>query len=411
MLSYTYLYTTLLYHRVIPMASLRMEVGKKERDMEILAQFPPLIAAQLDYLLTRHPVIKVEQICSGSKNSRYADRFTLLLPCCLDYIKWEVIYNSQYPWAAPDIIFGPDDESFQPLSFMGDGQETSESVGSILCDWTIKDPSRLLRLILELRGLYMGYQRKCVEDLDDPRLRFEISTIVSREGMEVCLVPGADRSNEVKFAIPLLDIDLSKVVAGYSLRHQQQIFLQVIFPVRRRQSVLPSAPHLKLVASTTLKELFDIEDVKLPVWIDGMCMAEYIPILEGILRAQVSEAFASVNTRRLFIEALAPKFGRPLEAETMFCRRVSVLAASGVFSFLVHFILPIYFPRQQPVLTMQSSQHFDSQGMPIMSRPYTDYPWSPRWDASEMAQRIFEFIVEECINFKKYCSDALQHHR
>ncbi|GLJ16243.1 hypothetical protein SUGI_0272920 [Cryptomeria japonica] len=392
------------------MASLRVE--RETETGKIKDLFPPLIAAQIDYLLRHSQLpIKVDQIYTGTKNSRYADRFSLLIPCCLDYVKWDVVYNCQYPMAAPDIIFGPDDERFQPLSATGEEQETYQSICRILCDWKIKDASGLLQLLLELRHLYMGYQRKRVEELDDPRLKFEISTIIPREGVEICLLSGADNLEEVKFAVRLVDLDLSKQVLGCLLRQQQQIFLQVIFPVRKRQPALPSAPHLKLVSSTSLKDLFDVEEMKLPIWVDGMCMAEYIPTLEGNLKAQLSEAITSVNLRRAFVEALVPHFGRPLEAETVFCRRVSVLAATGPFTFLVHFILPIQFPKQQPTLTFQSSQHFDSQGMPITSRLYSDYPWSPRWDVSQMTQRIFEFVVDECINFKQYCSDALQFHR
>jgi hypothetical protein len=33
-------------------------------------------------------------------------------------------------------------------------------------------------------------------------------------------------------------------------------------------------------------------------------------------------------------------------------------------------------------------QHFDTRGRPLVSRTYMDYPWSPRWDAPQMAQRI-----------------------
>ncbi|KAH9325713.1 hypothetical protein KI387_005891, partial [Taxus chinensis] len=276
----------------------------------------------------------VDKVYTGSKGSHYADRFSLLIPCCLDYVKWDVVYNCQYPLAAPDIIFGPDDESFQPLSVTGEGQEISQSVWKILCDWKIKDASGLLQLLLELRHLYMGYQRKRVEELDDPRLKFEISTIIPREGVEICLLSGADNSEEVKFAVRIVDLDLSKHVSGCLLRQQQQIFLQVIFPVRKRQSALSSTPHLKLVASTALKDLFDVEDMKLPTWVDGMCMAEYIPTLEENLKAQMSEAITSVNLRRAFIEALVQHFGRPLEADTVFCRRVSILAATGPFTFL-----------------------------------------------------------------------------
>lgn len=39
----------------------------------------------------------------------------------------------------------------------------------------------------------MGYQRKRVEELDDLRLKFEISTIIPREGLEICLLSGIER--------------------------------------------------------------------------------------------------------------------------------------------------------------------------------------------------------------------------
>lgn len=207
--------------------------------------------------------------------------------------------------------------------------------------------------------------------------------------------------------MPLLDMDLNKLVHGCPWRHQQKIYLQVVFPVSRNYSSAPSAPRIKLVASSELKTLFSVEDVKLPTWFDGMCMAEYIPSLEENLTAQVLEAAASVGARRRFIEALAPLFGRPVEADPIFCRRATVLAASGVFTFMVHFSLSTQFPKQPPVLTFQSSQHFNSQGMPVMSPPITNYPWSPRWDTSEMVERIFEFLVDDCLNFKKYCNDTL----
>eukprot|EP00252_Welwitschia_mirabilis_P027054 TRINITY_DN9140_c0_g1_i1.p1 TRINITY_DN9140_c0_g1~~TRINITY_DN9140_c0_g1_i1.p1 ORF type:complete len:393 (-),score=79.55 TRINITY_DN9140_c0_g1_i1:407-1585(-) len=392
------------------MASLSTEIARSERE-KILSRFPPFIAAQLEFLLTRSELsFKIDNISSGSRDARYTDRFTLFVPCCLDYLKWDVIYNYEYPLTAPDIIFGQDDESFQPLSVAGKGEEESQALLNILSEWKPKESSWLLRLVIELRKLYLSYQRKRAEELDDQRLKFEISTIVAREEIEICLLPGADRPDEAKFSVRLLDIDLSKVLAGYTSRHKQQIYLQVVFPVRKTLTTLPS-PHLKLVASAILKELIDIDNVKLPAWVEGMCMAEYIPHLEEHLSSQVSEAVASANARRSFIEALAVHFGHPIEAETVFCRRASVLVVSGNFCFLVHFSLPLQFPKQQPTLIFQSSQYFDSEGAPVASRPYTDYPWSPRWDTTQMTQRIFDFVVDECMNFKKYCTDALQLHR
>ncbi|XP_010268681.1 PREDICTED: BRCA1-A complex subunit BRE [Nelumbo nucifera] len=368
---------------------------------------PPLIASQLNYLLTHSPLpVKVDQIWSGCKNSFLSDRFTLLIPFCLDYIRWDVIYNAQFPLAAPDIIFSPEDENFHPLPISGEGGGEVQSPRSSLRDWNSKDPSRLMSLIHELRDVYMSYQRKRVGELDDERLKFEISTILSREGIEVGIISGADKPEEVKFAVPLLDMDLNKLVDGCPWKHQQKIYLQVVFPVSRKYSSAPCAPRVKLISSSEIKALFSTDDVRLPPWVDGMCMAEYLPTLEETLKAQVLEAVASIGIRRRFIEALVPHFGRPVEADPVFCRKATVLAASGVFTFLVHFFLSTQFPKQQPVLMLQSSQHFNSQGAPIMSPPLVDYPWSPRWEISQMAERIFDFLVEESLSFKKYCNET-----
>lgn len=368
--------------------------------------FPPIIAAQINYLLSHSPLsIKIDQMWAGCKYSGLLDRFSLLIPFCLDYIKWDVIYNAQCPLAAPDVIFGPEDENFHPFCVTGDEGDFKLSKNS-LSDWNSKDPSGLLTLIHELRDLYLSYQKKRIGEVDDDRLKFEISTIVSREGIEMYMSSGVEKPEEVKFSVPLLDMDINKMVFGCNWRHQQKIHLQVIFPVGRKYVSAPSAPRLKLVSSPELKVLFPIEDVKLPTWLDGMCMAEYLPNLEETLERQILDAVSLIDVRRHFIEALAPVFGRPLEADPVFCRKVTFLAASGVFTCLVHFFLPTQFPKQQPVLMLQSSQHFNSQGAPIKSHLLTEYPWSPRWEPSQMAERIFEFLVDECLNFKKFCNEA-----
>ncbi|KAI3696644.1 hypothetical protein L6452_29086 [Arctium lappa] len=116
---------------------------------------------------------EVEQMWSGSKNPGLLDRFTLAIPFCFDYIKWDVIYNAQFPLLGPDIVFGPEDEKFRPYNDL--------KPKNSLSDWNCKDPTRLLSLILELRSLYMAYQKKRVGEVDDERLKFEINTIYSRE--------------------------------------------------------------------------------------------------------------------------------------------------------------------------------------------------------------------------------------
>lgn len=136
----------------------------------------------------------------GGKNPGLLDRFTLVIPFCLDNIKWDVIYNAVYPLMAPDIIFGPEDENFRPYHSLGDEADTKNA----LTDWNNKDPSRLLSLILELRELYMAYQRKRVGDVDDDRLKFEFSTMLPREGIEYFLSSGIDKSSQKRLNFPYL---------------------------------------------------------------------------------------------------------------------------------------------------------------------------------------------------------------
>ncbi|XVE69728.1 hypothetical protein DITRI_Ditri10aG0014100 [Diplodiscus trichospermus] len=376
--------------------------------------FPPFISAQLHYLLNNFPdKIKVEQVLSGGKSySGGLDRFSLLIPYCLDHIKWDVIYNAEFPLAPPDIIFGPEDEDFHPLHMTGaegDGDLKSRA-RHILSDWSNKDPTRLLALIQELRDQYVSYQRKRVGEVDDDRLKFEISTICSREGIEMLICSSAEKPEEVKFSVPLMDMNINKMVHGCPWRHPQKIYLQVIYPVGRKYASTPSAPRLKLMSTSEMRALFSIDDVKLPSWLDGMCMAEYLPHLEESLQKQVLESVSLIDIRRRFIEALAPLFGRPLEADPVFCRKATFLASSGSFVFLVHFLISTQFPKQQPALMLQSSQHISLQGVPKKSPLLTEYPWSPRWEVSLMAERIFDFLVDESLNFKRFCNESQPQH-
>ncbi|KAG8377927.1 hypothetical protein BUALT_Bualt08G0084600 [Buddleja alternifolia] len=322
---------------------------------------------------------------------------------CVSYVQISLMKRTCVIMRASDDLFGPEDESFRPYT---GGKE--KSCKNSLADWNSRDPARLLSLIIELRDAYKAYQRKRIEEIDDDRLKFEISTMLAREGIEMYMSSVLDKPEEVKFAVPLLDMDLNKLVAGSTWKHPQKIYLQVIFPVGKKYSTAPPPPRLKLVSSAELKALFSIEDFRLPPWVDGMCTAEYLLTLEEMLESQIKDAVSSVETRRKFIMALATHFGRPIEADPVFCRRATFLASAGVFTFLVHLSFSLQFPKYQPTLILQSSQHFNSQGVPIKSPNLTEYPWSPRWEPSEMADRISDFLADECLNFKKHCNQLNQ---
>uniref|UniRef100_A0A804QIY7 BRISC and BRCA1-A complex member 2 n=1 Tax=Zea mays TaxID=4577 RepID=A0A804QIY7_MAIZE len=78
--------------------------------------------------------------------------------------------------------------------------------------------------------LYIEYQKERVHMVDDARLAFELSTDLSKEGIEVCMVPSADRPDDAKFVVPLLESDfdfaIAKLVPGCPWRLPQKIHLQ-----------------------------------------------------------------------------------------------------------------------------------------------------------------------------------------
>ncbi|AQK41625.1 hypothetical protein ZEAMMB73_Zm00001d024613 [Zea mays] len=50
--------------------------------------------------------------------------------------------------------------------------------------------------------------------VDDARL----STVLSKEGIEVCMVPSADRPDDAKFVVPLLESDFDFAIAKLTIR-------------------------------------------------------------------------------------------------------------------------------------------------------------------------------------------------
>lgn len=58
------------------------------------------------------------------------------------------MYNALAPKVAPDVVFGPDDEGFQPLV---DYAEAGTGDKSCLACWDYRDPRGLLALVHELR--------------------------------------------------------------------------------------------------------------------------------------------------------------------------------------------------------------------------------------------------------------------
>lgn len=70
----------------------------------------------------------------------------------LRFVVGDIIFDAESPMAAPDVIFGPDDENFQQfLVLRGEEEGDTKSPKNFLNDWNSRDPTQLMLLIQELR--------------------------------------------------------------------------------------------------------------------------------------------------------------------------------------------------------------------------------------------------------------------
>lgn len=63
----------------------------------------------------------------------------------------DIIFNSEYPWHPPDVIFPAEDENFQIAMVEDHFQTSSHSAWKILSDWEVKDSSMLFQLVVAIR--------------------------------------------------------------------------------------------------------------------------------------------------------------------------------------------------------------------------------------------------------------------
>lgn len=144
---------------------------------------------------------------SDINESRYGDRFKLMLPYAGQTITWEVLFNASYPSEPPDFIFPENGNQFQP------------DVADIesLCCWNANDRHSLLNTVAELLQSYKNHQSSL---LKGSRLEYDYNLLLDEcpiDDVEV-YVAGRNLHNigPVHFLIRLT-VDLSSLPESVSL--------------------------------------------------------------------------------------------------------------------------------------------------------------------------------------------------
>ncbi|KAG8431939.1 hypothetical protein GDO86_019171 [Hymenochirus boettgeri] len=114
--------------------------------------------------------------CASLTPGPSCDRFKLHIPYAGETLKWDIIFNANYPELPPDFIFGEDAEFLPDPSALRN-----------LAEWNPSDPESLLLVVKELVQQYHQYQ--CSRLSESSRLMFEYQTLQEEpqyaENMEI----------------------------------------------------------------------------------------------------------------------------------------------------------------------------------------------------------------------------------
>jgi len=243
---------------------------------------------------------------------------------------------------------------------------------------------------------------------DYSRLQFEYSslvyqTAVCEDDVEV-LIGSHSTTNKsrliggaVNFLIRL-KIDFSSLhplQTGEDSGESAAVLLVTFYPPEGSRIT----PQLYL-SSRIEMALGGLSSLHLPSFPSGSCLMDYVPVVADLLQDRLSAISFTYEKKKEYLAALCYRLANAmLEFDAVSLSHASFLLEIRDFYFLLHVSVPMNFPRDQPVFVLQSVYHA-SYGRPFKIR-CEEYPYSPRWDPSEMVDRACLYIITNIEVFQR----------
>ncbi|XP_027857018.1 BRISC and BRCA1-A complex member 2 isoform X2 [Xiphophorus couchianus] len=230
--------------------------------------------------------------CTSLTPGPCCDRFKLHIPYAGETLKWDIIFNAQYPDLPPDFIFGEDAE------FLPEPSELPH-----LVHWDAGNPESLLQLVKELIQQYHQYQ--CQRLRESSRLLFEYDSLLEDPSYGRNLEIYAGRKNSwtgefsARFLLKL-PVDFSNIPV-YLLKDttldpgEDVALLSVSFEDAEATQVFP-----KLYLSPSIEHaLGGSSALHIPAFPSGGCLIDYVPQVCQLL------------TNKVWLPGQQPKQGDP----------------------------------------------------------------------------------------------------
>uniref|UniRef100_A0A8D1GCR4 BRISC and BRCA1-A complex member 2 n=1 Tax=Sus scrofa TaxID=9823 RepID=A0A8D1GCR4_PIG len=254
---------------------------------------------------SRRLPIGLSSSCTSLTPGPNCDRFKLHIPYAGETLKWDIIFNAQYPELPPDFIFGEDAEFLPDPSALHN-----------LASWNPSNPECLLLVVKELVQQYHQFQ--CSRLRESSRLMFEYQTLLEEpqygENMEIY---AGKKNNWDVNEDPGEDVAL----------------LSVSFEDTEATQVYP-----KLYLSPRIEHaLGGSSALHIPAFPGGGCLIDYVPQVCHLLTNKVQYVIQGYHKRREYIAAFLSHFGTGVvEYDAEGFTKLTLLLMWKDFCFLVH---------------------------------------------------------------------------
>ncbi|XP_060042757.1 BRISC and BRCA1-A complex member 2 isoform X3 [Erinaceus europaeus] len=290
--------------------------------------------------------------CTSLTPGPNCDRFKLHIPYAGETLKWDIIFNAQYPELPPDFIFGEDAEFLPDPSALHN-----------LASWNPSNPECLLLVVKELVQQYHQFQ--CSRLRESSRLMFEYQTLLEEpqygENMEIYAGKKNNWTGEFSARFLLkLPVDFSNIPT-YLLKDVNEdpgedvALLSVSFEDTEATQVYP-----KLYLSPRIEHaLGGSSALHIPAFPGGGCLIDYVPQVCHLLTNKVQYVIQGYHKRREYIAAFLSHFGTGVvEYDAEGFTKLTLLLMWRDFCFLVHRLIskPLSRSSRRQRLPMESSR-------------------------------------------------------
>eukprot|EP01062_Namystynia_karyoxenos_P084579 TRINITY_DN9994_c0_g1_i1.p1 TRINITY_DN9994_c0_g1~~TRINITY_DN9994_c0_g1_i1.p1 ORF type:complete len:430 (+),score=77.75 TRINITY_DN9994_c0_g1_i1:77-1291(+) len=375
----------------------------------------------------------VRQSCSQDGGGEHCgDRVQCVVPYCLGYVCWELIFDARHPDHPPDVIF-VDNEA-------DDRTQTSPAKHTDWFDpgklktfarWQSGQAHMLRDLVSDLIDQFRAFQETLVARHPNQRVTYEYETLSGgadqgRKGIEWCLpLAGSDL---VRIRIPLF-VNFGGLVQLWQERRARQqlpvqscrddgcwISCELSAEGGRTHFISFDVVFPDIVNQMNHRWLTDRAAHQVPP--ADQALVDYVTALETNMQTTIDMYVHQEAKRRDIIKTLQQKFlGQPLQYDELDCKSASFLYNSDNPdkhpSVLVRLSsLDRIALQEVPAITLMSTHHFQRQrgrAEPITQRSSVPAPPQHKQphlaSAQAWAETIFHCIQSRRQKFQQYCAD------